>query len=262
MANLDKEIQILMLKGEKGRSSYEEAVENEYFSGTLEEWIETYATPENYVTRNEFKKVTQAEYDALEEAGELIPNCYYVITDDDTWEEIETRLTALEEAKTLIEAEVSVLQSDVNDNTTDITNLKANSLMARSLITLETPDDYEDFDANGQIYFTVDNLDVSKNEKLVYVTGRFKINSTQFSQAITIILDGDLLSQSQTIMLFNINAKLDIYKIVASYNNGVLTISGYNILLNYNNSSIEITQSAVTDASFKLLRINAIQQWK
>ena len=45
MGTLDKEIKIIMLKGEKGNSSYEEAVENGLFSGTLEEWIETYATP-------------------------------------------------------------------------------------------------------------------------------------------------------------------------------------------------------------------------
>ena len=110
MASLDKEIKVIAVKGERGYSSYEEAVANDYFSGTLEEWIETYATPENYVTRDEFKKVTQAEYDALEQAGELIPNCYYIITDDTTYDELINRIEALE--------------SDVTDNTNDITDIK------------------------------------------------------------------------------------------------------------------------------------------
>lgn len=110
MASLDKEIKVIAVKGQRGYSSYEEAVANDYFSGTLEEWIETYATPENYVTRDEFKKVTQAEYDALEQAGELIPNCYYIITDDTTYDELINRIEALE--------------SDVTDNTSDITDIK------------------------------------------------------------------------------------------------------------------------------------------
>lgn len=92
MATLDKEIKVIAVKGQRGYSSYEEAVANDYFSGTLEEWIETYATPENYVTRDEFKKVTQAEYDALEEAGELIPNCYYIITDDTSYTDLVERI--------------------------------------------------------------------------------------------------------------------------------------------------------------------------
>lgn len=110
MATLDKEIKVIAVKGQRGYSSYEEAVANDYFSGTLEEWIATYATPENYVTRDEFKKVTQAEYDALEQAGELIPNCYYIITDDTTYDELINRIEALE--------------SDVTDNTSDITDIQ------------------------------------------------------------------------------------------------------------------------------------------
>ena len=38
MATLDKEIRVLALKGEKGNSAYQEAVENELFSGTLEDF--------------------------------------------------------------------------------------------------------------------------------------------------------------------------------------------------------------------------------
>ena len=46
MASLDKEIKVMMLKGEKGtdgvdgKSSYELAVEELHYSGTLEEWLE------------------------------------------------------------------------------------------------------------------------------------------------------------------------------------------------------------------------------
>lgn len=95
MATLDKEIKIIAVtgaKGDNGKSSYELAVEELHYSGTLEEWIETFATPENYVTRNEFQKVTQAEYDALVEAGELIPNCYYIITDDTSYTDLVDRI--------------------------------------------------------------------------------------------------------------------------------------------------------------------------
>lgn len=95
MASLDKEIKVIAVKGETGndgKSSYDLAVEELHYSGTLEEWIETFATPENYVTRNEFQKVTQAEYDALEQAGELIPNCYYIITDDTSYTDLVDRI--------------------------------------------------------------------------------------------------------------------------------------------------------------------------
>lgn len=101
MAVLDKEIRVIALKGERGtngqdgqdgqdgKSSYELAVEEELFSGTLQEWIETFATPENYITRTEFQKVTQAQYDAMEQAGTLVPNCYYLIIDDTTAQDFE-----------------------------------------------------------------------------------------------------------------------------------------------------------------------------
>ena len=112
MGTLDKAIQVLMLKGEKGYSSYEEAVANELFSGTLEEWIETFATPDNYITRFEYKKVTQAEYDALVRDNAFIPDCYYFITDDDTWQTILS-----------IIANMNDLSEDVDDVKDDITTL-------------------------------------------------------------------------------------------------------------------------------------------
>ena len=113
MATLDKEIKVIAVKGQRGYSSYEEAVANDYFSGTLEEWIETYATPENYVTRDEFKKVTQAEYDALEQAGELIPNCYYIITDDETYDELITRLNGIDTTITEIDNQITEIDNRV-----------------------------------------------------------------------------------------------------------------------------------------------------
>lgn len=118
MATLDKEIKVIAVKGQKGdngqdgKSSYELAVEELHYSGTLEEWIETYATPENYVTRNEFKKVTQAEYDALEQAGELIPDCYYIITDDETYDELIERIENIESDITEIQEDITTKYND------------------------------------------------------------------------------------------------------------------------------------------------------
>ena len=133
MAVLDKEIKVIMLKGERGtngqdgqdgqdgqngqdgKSSYDLAVENLLFSGTLEEWIETFATPENYFTRAEIQRVTQAEYDELVETGQVAPNCYYLITDDDTLETLQSLLSTLQNNK------VEKVTSN-NDYTSSITN--------------------------------------------------------------------------------------------------------------------------------------------
>lgn len=59
MANLDKEIKVIAVKGERGYSSYEEAVRNGLFVGTLEEWINSFLTPENYVTNTTFQNAIQ-----------------------------------------------------------------------------------------------------------------------------------------------------------------------------------------------------------
>ena len=129
MGTLDKEIRIIAVKGERGtdgqdgvdgqdgadgKSSYQLAIENELFSGTLEEWIETFATPENYITRGEFQKVTQAQYDALKLAGQLIPNCYYLIIDSTDAEDFEQ---ALEDISNKVDKEFNT-----DDNTQKITN--------------------------------------------------------------------------------------------------------------------------------------------
>lgn len=121
MASLDKEIKVMMLKGSKGNSAYQEAVENQLFSGTLEEWIETFATPDDYITRKEFQKVTQAQYDALKEAGQLIPNCYYLIIDDTTYDDIEQAIEDLNEA---INDPQTGLNKKIQDNKNDIDTIK------------------------------------------------------------------------------------------------------------------------------------------
>lgn len=126
MATLDKEIQVLMLKGEKGYSSYEEAVANELFSGTLEEWIETFATPDNYITRAEYKKVTQAEYDALVRDNAFIPDCYYFITDDDSWQTILSiiaNMNALSEDVDDVKGDITTLNNDLQSAVNDISGL-------------------------------------------------------------------------------------------------------------------------------------------
>ena len=127
MATLDKEIRVIAVRGEKGtdgqdgqdgKSSYELAIENELFSGTLEEWINTFATPENYITRGEFQKVTQAQYDSLKQAGELIPNCYYLIIDSTDAEDFEQALK-----------DISNLKDDVSSLDDDVSSLD-NALIA------------------------------------------------------------------------------------------------------------------------------------
>lgn len=109
----DKYIKVCMLKGQKGNSAYQEAVENDLFSGTLEEWIESFATPENYITRTEFQKVTQSQYDAMAQEGTLVPNCYYLIIDDNSANDFET-----------IKDDIADLKTSVNTNTQDIVDLK------------------------------------------------------------------------------------------------------------------------------------------
>lgn len=118
MATLDKEIKVIAVKGQKGdngKSSYELAVEELHYSGTLEEWIETFATPENYVTRYEFQKVTQAEYDALAQAQELIPDCYYIITDDTSYDDLIDRIEAIESDVTNIQGDIDTIENNVSD---------------------------------------------------------------------------------------------------------------------------------------------------
>lgn len=140
MASLDKEIEVLMLKGEKGYSSYQEAVANGLFVGTLEQWIETFATPDDYITRYEYQRVTQAEYDALAEAEQLQANCYYIITDDDTWEILEdviSRVGTLETSMETAQGDISDLQTDVND----LKELKSNQYVGTDTYTATITND-------------------------------------------------------------------------------------------------------------------------
>lgn len=131
MAVLDKEIKIIAVKGERGtngedgKSSYDLAVEELHYSGTLEEWIASFSTPENYITRDEFKKVTQAEYDALEQAHQLIPDCYYIITDDETYDELLERLDGIDET-------IAGIQEDITT--------KYNARVYTKEVLLATPD--------------------------------------------------------------------------------------------------------------------------
>lgn len=128
MASLDKEIKVITVKGQKGengKSSYELAVEELHYSGTLEEWLESFSTPENYITRDEVKKVTQAEYDALEQAHQLIPDCYYIITDDTTYDDLIDRLDGIDDT-------ISDIQDDILD--------KYNARVYTKELLLGTPD--------------------------------------------------------------------------------------------------------------------------
>lgn len=160
MATLDKEIKVIAVKGMKGdngqdgKSSYELAVEELHYSGTLEEWLESFATPENYVTRNEFKKVTQAEYDALEQAQELIPDCYYIITDDTTYDDLITRLNGID--TTILEIQ------------NDITSKYNSRIHTRELIQTEAPENEDEIYLDG----------VPNPNNYIEITGYVRKNDT------------------------------------------------------------------------------------
>lgn len=180
MASLDKEIKIIMLKGEKGQdglSSYDLAVEELHYSGTLEEWIASFSTPENYITRDEFKKVTQAEYDALEQAHQLIPDCYYIITDDETYDDLIDRIEA-------IESDVDDLQIDNTQNKSDIETLQGQVAVLQTKVqTLENVlqeimPDVED------ITFT-DNFDTFYNNLTGTINPKYTITGASVDLTIT-----------------------------------------------------------------------------
>lgn len=174
MASLDKEIKVIMLKGASGtdgKSSYELAVEELHYSGTLEEWLESFSTPENYITRNEFKKVTQAEYDELEANHQLIPDCYYIITDDETYDDLIERIEAIE--------------SSIEDIQDDITTKYNARVYTRELMT-QPMQDFETLEVAG--------VDISTNERLndnniIEITGLIKYNYV--SDVFTIRIVGD-----------------------------------------------------------------------
>lgn len=88
---------VVMLKGDDGMTSYELAVKYLGFTGTLEDWIKAYTTPEDYFTRHELKMITQAEYDDLESNNKLVTGCYYIITDDTTLEDLESAIAKAKE---------------------------------------------------------------------------------------------------------------------------------------------------------------------
>lgn len=180
MASLDKEIKILMLKGESGtdgKSSYDLAVEELHYSGTLEEWIESFSTPENYITRNEFKKVTQAEYDELEANHQLIPDCYYIITDDETYDDLIERIEA-------IESNVGDLQEDNTQNKTDIEELQGQVVVLQNKVQVlediigEIMPDVED------ITFT-DNFDTFYNNTTSNTIPQYTIQGASVDLTIT-----------------------------------------------------------------------------
>ena len=151
MGNLDKEIRVIAVKGERGndgqdgqdgqdgKSSYELAVEEELFSGTLQEWIETFATPENYITRTEFQKVTQAQYDAMAEAGTLVANCYYLIIDDTTAQDFAT-----------MQNKVSALETTVSGLSTVATSGNYNDLINKPTLYKRYTGKIENFDPTSQ----------------------------------------------------------------------------------------------------------------
>ena len=122
MGTLDKEIKIIMLKGEKGNSSYEEAVENGLFSGTLEEWIETYATPENYVTTIDFERVTQ------EQSGNI----------SDLQEDVSDLKNDVYDETTGLKNRVSINENNINDLQNDVLGLQNNVSSLNDVIYDET----------------------------------------------------------------------------------------------------------------------------
>lgn len=76
-------------------------------------------------TTHHIEFVTQAQYNTLEQGGELIEGCYYFITDDTTAEDIEDAIDALED-------DVDALQTGLNSAEADIAKLKIKSTTTAS----------------------------------------------------------------------------------------------------------------------------------
>lgn len=106
MARLDKEIEILMTKGERGYSAYELAVQNGY-TGTEEEWLNAHLSPDYYYTKSEVDDIN------TETAG-LINNEATARQNADT--ELETLITT--EATTRGNADSALETSIGNEATT------------------------------------------------------------------------------------------------------------------------------------------------
>lgn len=282
MASLDKEIEVLMLRGEKGYSSYQEAVANGLFVGTLEEWIETFATPDDYITRYEYKKVTQDEYDALAEAGQLQANCYYIITDDDTWEILQdyfSRVETLETSMSTAEDDIDALQEDVSGiNTnietiqgditdiqgditglnTDVDNLEASRLYSRTLINASTDTGYNAIGVNSYNW-TVEapKTSSSYSEKLYILKGTVRYNNIVY-EVPTFIIDAvnQSASGSKGTTQDVIITGLGLVKITVGYSSTSLSIRAF--LYNVTNFST----STINNFEFKVESFKAIANWK
>lgn len=192
MGTLDKEIRVIAVKGARGqdgqdgadgKSSYELAIENELFSGTLEEWINTFATPENYITRGEFQKVTQAQYDALKQAGELIPNCYYLIIDSTDAEDFEQ---AQEDISNLKD-DVSNLDDDVNDPTTGLKTKVATNETNIGLL--------QKILKNEQIFTNEEyEVEVTNDGETLQIKGNQVLTNDDTRNTVTLLLNYDEFS--------------------------------------------------------------------
>lgn len=67
---------------------------------------------------------TQAKYNELQSAGTLENDCWYIITDDTTSDDIDAVITNLNTAVEDLQDTTGTLTRQVTTNTTDITNLK------------------------------------------------------------------------------------------------------------------------------------------
>lgn len=250
MATLDKEIKIIMLKGasgqdgqdgqdgtdgQDGKSSYELAIENELFSGTLAEWINTFATPENYITRGEFQKVTQAQYDALKQAGELIPNCYYLIIDDTTYEDL---ISAIDEISDNLEA-LQLNETGSSDFARIINN--------GNKIELDIS-----FDDNGEvntstITLTPDEIKIISGQE-VGQAGRYGIKINKDGIYIQEYQEQSLGNETELIqVLFDAQYDIDILKNKHLYKHDIEIYStgNYQVVFTlYTNSSLSINTIA------------------
>ena len=133
------------------------------------------------MTRNEFKKVTQAEYDALEQAGELIPNCYYIITDDETYDELMTRLNGIDTNITGIQSDITNINSDITDIETAITGIET------AITGLQNKKLYQ-----HNISFSVMGADRTGTMALIYICLQiFNTSATKITSGISSFLSSN-----------------------------------------------------------------------
>lgn len=101
---------------------------------------------------------TQAKYNELENAGEIIADCLYVITDDSTYDDLVDVIEALQ-------TNVANLESELGHLSITVEHMEEDRLLTRTLINENTDTNYHNI-SSGYYDWTVENPVVAHNEYL------------------------------------------------------------------------------------------------